>query len=124
MIPCIKLNKGYLQSSCDKSAYLEIVKALLQLIPLGKVTTYKDLSRLLKTSPRVVGALLRLNDQPIVVPCHRVVRSDGNVGGYTWMGRLNPGFKRQLLLLEGIQINKGKIPADSLYSLYGNYLNE
>jgi len=124
MIPCIILKKDHLQSSCSKSTYLEILKALLQLIPLGKVTTYKDLARLLNTSPRVIGALLKLNDRPIVVPCHRVVRSDGNVGGYTWIGQFDPDFKKRLLLFEGIRIHKGKIPIDFIYSLSENYLNK
>ena len=118
MIPCIEINEDSHWIPCKRDAYLETLKALLQLIPLNKVTTYKHLSKLLKTSPRAIGALLKRNDQPIVVPCHRVVRSDRIVGGYTWKGSQNPDFKKRLLILEGVQINKDKVSANFLCSPY------
>ncbi|MEN2999170.1 MAG: MGMT family protein [Acidilobaceae archaeon] len=71
--------------------------ALLQLIPIGKVTSYGELAKALGISPRVVGRLLSRNPQPIVVPCHRVVRKGGEVGGYA----LGERMKRRLLSLEG-----------------------
>jgi len=117
MIPCIKMSEGHRYAYCGRDVYLDVLKALLQLIPMGKVTTYKDLSVLLKTSSRAVGYLLRLNDQPILIPCHRVIRSNGELGGYTLRGNHNSGFKEKLLRLEGVQIYKGKVSMNSLHSL-------
>lgn len=52
-------------------------------IPSGKVTTYKELARSIGCgSPRAVGQALRRNPDAPEVPCHRVVRSDGGLGGY------------------------------------------
>ncbi len=85
---------------------LEYMKPLLQLIPQGKVTTYKALAEALGVHPRVAGMLLRLNDEPIIVPCHRVVRTDGTLGGYSLGG---PEFKKQLLQLEGVKFCKNSV---------------
>jgi len=79
--------------------YLEAVKAIVSLVPPGRVTTYGSIARVLSVSPRLVGALLKANDEPIVVPCHRVVRSNGELGGYSMGG---PSVKRRLLELEGV----------------------
>ena len=78
--------------------YVEAIKALLMLVPTGCVTTYGALARLLGISPRLVGRALSLNDEPVVVPCHRVVKSSGDLGGYTPWG---VEFKRALLRVEG-----------------------
>jgi methylated-DNA-[protein]-cysteine S-methyltransferase len=56
----------------------------LQGIPAGKVLSYGELARKLGTGPRAVGNACRANPVPIVVPCHRVVASNGR-GGF--MGR-------------------------------------
>jgi methylated-DNA-[protein]-cysteine S-methyltransferase len=59
------------------------VYGLLGEIPRGKVTTYGELARALGCgSPRAVGQALRANPFAPGVPCHRVVRSDGALGGY------------------------------------------
>ncbi|HIH90306.1 MGMT family protein [Ignicoccus hospitalis] len=78
---------------------LELLKELLLLIPLGKVTTYSSLASLLGTHPRAVGAMLARNEDLVVYPCHRVVMSDGRLGGYA----LGKEFKRRLLELEGVK---------------------
>lgn len=54
---------------------------LVQKIPCGKVTTYGELAKKVKTSPRVIGNACRLNPIPIIIPCHRVVAATG-LGGY------------------------------------------
>lgn len=59
---------------------LKIWKAL-QKIPAGKVVTYKDLARKLHTHPRVVGNACRRNPIPLIIPCHRVVATNG-LGGF------------------------------------------
>ena len=57
---------------------------LLLKIPAGKVSTYGDLAKALGNplASREIGKILGRNPNPIKVPCHRVVMSDGKVGGY------------------------------------------
>lgn len=78
----------------------EVVYALLQLIPPGRVTTYGSIARVLGTSPRAVGRILASNDRAPAVPCHRVVMSGGSLGGYSFGGAR---VKRGLLELEGVR---------------------
>ena len=80
----------------------EAVYTLIQLIPLGCVTTYKDIAKVLGISPRKVAKILSRNSNPIAIPCHRVVKSDGGLGGYTLNGKKVPWFKEKLLKLESL----------------------
>lgn len=81
---------------------------LTKKIPKGKVTTYKELAKALNTKAyRAVGSALRKNKKPIIIPCHRVVNSDGSVGGYKW--KRNSKEKRRLLETEGIEIKNQKV---------------
>ncbi len=90
----------------------EVTAAILQLIPLGKVVTYKAIAEVLGVHPRHVGALVRGNTKPIAVPCHRVVMSDGRLGRYTLNGRKAVEFKKRLLMTEGVMIRDGKVVKD------------
>lgn len=90
----------------------DVLTALLQLVPPGSVTTYKALARTLGIHPRYVGLLVKKNPKPIVVPCHRVVRSDGRLGGYTLNGRRAPHFKEKLLITEGVRVRSGRVIKD------------
>ena len=56
---------------------------------------------------RAVGAALRANPTPIVVPCHRVVRQDGGLAGYG--GPKGIGRKAELLKEEGVAVRKGRV---------------
>jgi methylated-DNA-[protein]-cysteine S-methyltransferase len=79
---------------------------LLKLIPKGKVTTYKEIAKTLGSKAyRAVGNAMRKNPDIPVVPCHRVVCSDGSLGGYV------RGVKIKELLLkeEGINIKNEKV---------------
>jgi methylated-DNA-[protein]-cysteine S-methyltransferase len=73
---------------------------LLQKIPEGNVTTYGDLARALgnPSASRIIGRILGQNPNPILVPCHRVVMSDGKLGGY----RYGSNKKKELLEKEGL----------------------
>jgi methylated-DNA-[protein]-cysteine S-methyltransferase len=66
----------------------------------GDLLTYGVLARRIgrPRAPRAVGRALGRNPFPLIVPCHRVVRSDGSLGGYSCPG--GPGLKRRLLELE------------------------
>ncbi|ADN51895.1 methylated-DNA--[protein]-cysteine S-methyltransferase [Vulcanisaeta distributa] len=94
--------------------YLELSPGLLGLaqvamlsIPRGRVATYAQLAKLLNTSPRAVGKLASANRLPVIVPCHRVIKSDGSLGGYS-AGDVNVKFK--LLEMEGVKVVNGKVP--------------
>ena len=79
---------------------------LLNQIPKGKVTTYKELARMLKTKGyRAVGQIVGANPNAPQVPCHRVVRTDGGLGGYAF----GLDKKIQILSAEGVKIADGKV---------------
>lgn len=83
------------------------VYRLVGRVPKGKVTTYRAIARALGVSPRFVAAALRANPRPIEVPCHRVVMSDGSLGGYSFGG---PEAKRRLLEAEGVRFDaRGRV---------------
>lgn len=70
-------------------------------VPRGQVSTYAEIARRIGSpkAVRAVGQALRRNPVPIVVPCHRVIASDGTLGGYG--GSLRSKRKVALLKLEG-----------------------
>ena len=83
-------------------------------IPRGYVSTYKKISNFIQKpgALRAVGNALAKNPFPIVIPCHRAVRSDGQLGGY--QGGIQ--MKYQLLKMEGIKFNKNnKVLFDQVY---------
>lgn len=82
----------------QKKVWLEISK-----IPKGKTITYKELAQKIgkPRAIRAVGNAVGANPKPIIIPCHRVLPSDGSIGGYS--GRGGVKAKRALLLKEGIR---------------------
>tara|TARA_Y100000310_G_scaffold11952_1_gene12431 strand:+ start:336 stop:635 length:300 start_codon:yes stop_codon:yes gene_type:complete len=84
----------------------KVYKKLLQ-VPEGKVTTYGELAKAvgLKNGQRIIGTIMKKNPFPVIVPCHRVVKSNGKIGGYVYGQRV----KSQMLTKEGIKIKDGKI---------------
>jgi len=83
-----------------------IYKKLLE-VPKGKITTYGELAKAvgLKNGQRAVGKIMNKNPYPVIIPCHRVVKSDGKVGGYAY----GEEIKSDMLTREGIEIRDGKI---------------
>ena len=84
------------------------VLSLVKKIPKGRVTTYKMIGKALGKKGqayRAVGRALHDNKFPIIIPCHRVVKSDGSLGGYS------RGIKKKITLLrkEGVFVKNGKI---------------
>ena len=73
----------------------EVYKMLLR-IPAGKVSTYGDIAKALgyPNAARLIGQILHNNPNPVTVPCHRVIQSNGNIGGYAY------GKEKKLKLLQ------------------------
>jgi methylated-DNA-[protein]-cysteine S-methyltransferase len=83
-------------------------------IPRGWVSTYGRIARSLGVprGARAVGSALARNPFPIIVPCHRAIRSDGHLGGF--QGGLE--MKRALLEIEGIEITSaGRVRTHRFY---------
>lgn len=82
----------------QKDVLLETIK-----VPRGTVITYKELARRIGRpgAYRAVGNALRINPFAPDVPCHRVVRSDNSIGGYS--GRKESRKKAKLLSAEGFK---------------------
>ena len=74
----------------------------LKKIPRGKVITYLDLAKAIKMpkAVRAVANAVGKNPYPPKIPCHRVIRSDGKLGGYSAPGGIKT--KKKLLKMEGI----------------------
>ena len=89
------------------TAFQETVLALLKQIPKGKITTYSAVARALGKphAARAVGNACNQNPFATSVPCHRVVRSNGSIGGYA------KGVRKKIELLnrEGIAVKNGKV---------------
>lgn len=87
------------------NTFISQVWELTKQIPIGKVTTYKEISKQLNVKAyRAIGYALNKNRNPDV-PCHRVINSNGQIGGFAY----GPKRKIQLLEQEGIEIKNNKI---------------
>ncbi len=71
-------------------------------IPYGKLSAYGEMAAKLKSGARPVGTACGRNHIPIIIPCHRVIGSNGGLGGYSGQGGLET--KVALLKLEGAPI--------------------
>lgn len=82
--------------------FTESVKNIVISIPQGSVMSYKDVAIAAgrPRASRAVANIMARNFDPSI-PCHRVIRSDGSLGGYN-RGGVNK--KRELLLAEGVSI--------------------
>jgi methylated-DNA-[protein]-cysteine S-methyltransferase len=83
-------------------------------IPRGYISTYKRIAKHLRNqnAARVVGNALAKNPFPIIIPCHRAIKSDGNLGGF--QGGIK--MKRSLLEMEGFEFtNKGKVIMNNIF---------
>lgn len=96
-------------------AFKEDVYSVCARIPKGKVSTYSQIARAISRpgSARAVGNALNKNRSE-AVPCHRVIRSDGSVGGFASGTRM----KAMMLRGEGVQImENGKVAPRFLFAL-------
>jgi methylated-DNA-[protein]-cysteine S-methyltransferase len=79
---------------------------LLSQIPLGKITTYKEIAKKLNSkSYRRIGQIIAKNPNIPAIPCHRVIKSDSSISGYA----LGVEKKISILQQEGIKIVDNKV---------------
>ena len=90
-----KINTNILLEGSDLQ--IKIWKELRK-IPYGKTKSYADIAKIVKTSPRYVGNVCGQNKHLLIIPCHRVIKSDGTLGGFSGPGGLT--LKKRLLKLE------------------------
>ncbi len=78
----------------------QVLLALQKEVPFGSVVSYSDLAKIVgrPNSSRAVGRALGRNPWPVVIPCHRVIRKDGGLGGFS----SGIEIKRFLLIHEGV----------------------
>ena len=86
---------------------IRVWQALRQ-VPFGTITSYQALADSLgmPRSARAVGGALGANPLPIIIPCHRVVATNGSLGGYS----AGLQYKRLLLSHEQVALGKSPIP--------------
>ncbi len=85
----------------DLPAFTQKVLEELRRIPYGETRSYSEIAALAgrPKGSRAVGQAVGRNPIPIIIPCHRVVRQDGSLGGFS----LGEKIKKRLLFLEGVQ---------------------
>ena len=74
----IKSNFFIKGNAIQKKVWQELTK-----IKIGKTKSYGEIAKKFKLSPRHVGKICGQNKIPLVIPCHRVIRSDGTMGGFS-----------------------------------------
>lgn len=88
----------------DLGTFTQMVLNELTEIPYGETRTYGWLAKKVGKpgAARAVGQALKRNPIPIIIPCHRVIRDDGSIGGFS----MGVNLKERLLALEGVHIKK------------------
>jgi len=108
-----KFDKTYLDFS-ECNPFQKKVLETEATIPRGKISTYKRIAVKIGTpkGARAVGNALANNPFPIIIPCHRAIKSNGEIGGFQGGNKM----KRKLLEFEGLQFsNTGKVVLDKIY---------
>ncbi len=95
------------------SRFEERVLQKVAQIPKGRVATYGEVAKAIgcEGGPRAVGNALAKNPYPITIPCHRVIKADLTLGGYTQ----GVERKKRLLEEEGVEIVNGRVKKEYLY---------
>jgi methylated-DNA-[protein]-cysteine S-methyltransferase len=93
--------------------------SVLRKVPRGKVTTYLEIAKAIESpnAARAVGNAMNKNPYAPIVPCHRVVCSDGKVGGFA------SGTKKKIEMLkkEGVEIINGNVDLGRYLWKLGRY---
>ena len=70
----------------------------LSKIKYGQTKSYGEIAKNIKTSPRYVGNVCGQNNLLLIIPCHRVIKGDGSLGGFSGLGGIK--LKKKLIQLE------------------------
>ena len=89
----LKFNTLIVGNSIQKKVWNELKK-----IKFGKTKSYGQIAKKIKLSPRHVGKICAQNKILLSIPCHRVIRSDGSIGGFSARGGIS--LKKKLLDFE------------------------
>jgi len=88
------------------SPFYEKCYAVLRKVPKGKVTTYREIAKALHSKAyRAVGSAMHNNPYAPQIPCHRVVNSNGDIGGFFSGTKV----KIKLLKSEGVEVKDNKV---------------
>ncbi|MGM0607180.1 MAG: MGMT family protein [Candidatus Muiribacteriota bacterium] len=90
------------QLNIKSRLYKKILTTLKEKVSYGSIISYSDLAEICKVSnPRIIGNAMSKNPVPIIIPCHRVVKKNSDIGHY------GPGvfYKQELLEIEKINMN-------------------
>ena len=84
----------------------QMVLEVCRRIPYGQTASYADLARAVghPNAARAVGGAMARNPLPLVVPCHRVLRADGSIGGFSSADGVDE--KARLLRLENVEVDR------------------
>jgi len=96
----LKQNNPYIKGSfriIGNKAQQKVWKELKRIKP-GFTKSYGEIAKKYNLSPRHVGKICGQNKLPLVIPCHRVVRKDGSLGGFSANGGIK--LKKKLLIFE------------------------
>ena len=97
---------GNIKMSNNRQSFDEECYRILRKVPKGRVTTYKAIADALGSKAyRAVGGAMNRNPYAPKVPCHRVVNSDGTIGGFA----SGPRAKVAILKKEGVVVKKNKV---------------
>ncbi len=102
---------GIRQSVYKMKSFAERCYFILRKVPKGRVTTYKELAKALNTKAyRAIGQAMKNNPYAPEVPCHRVVASDGSIGGFSGK-KTGKAIQNKIAMLkkEGIEFEKNRI---------------
>ena len=104
MPSCINEGTDFIMSQINPTEFQKEVWAAIDQIPHGKTITYKELAISIgrPNAYRAVANACGMNPNPISTPCHRVVSSNGSLGGYSASGGVK--MKKALLEKEGVII--------------------
>ena len=92
----------------QKKSFRDTVYSIAKNIPKGKVATYGQLAKMAGSpkATRAVGVCMKENPDSSIIPCHRVVASDGKLTGYAFGGTTT---KKEILLKEGVAFINDKV---------------
>ncbi|WP_425615883.1 methylated-DNA--[protein]-cysteine S-methyltransferase [Anatilimnocola sp. NA78] len=92
----------------SQTAFQKKVQEACRKIPRGHVCSYGELAAAVGSpgAARAVGSVMRTNRFPLIIPCHRVVASGGNLGGFSCPNGIE--VKQKLLAFEGVVLGKSR----------------